>query len=95
MNNTYIIKGISNSRDIENDCNYVLYSISDENGWTEMEVAIWVDDYSDYWTPATMNRSNHMWELVNGDVEKFHDIITRIAGGASTELHIEQNNAII
>ena len=89
MNKIYNIRGITTACDYDMDCDLVFYRIDDGEGWTEYETAIWNDDASEYWTPATMNRTNFLWTVVGEDAEKFNKIICKISGGASCE--VEQN----
>lgn len=89
MNKIYNIRGITTARDYDMDCNLVFYRIDDGEGWIEYETAIWSDDVSDCWTPATMNRTNLLWTVVGENAEKFNKIICKISGGASCE--VEQN----
>lgn len=89
MSKVYDIRGITTARDHELDCDLVFYRISDDEGWTVYETAIWADDVSKHWTPATMSQTNLLWVVVGKDVEKFNKIICKISGGASCE--IEQN----
>lgn len=90
MNKIYNVRGITATRDYDLDCcDLVFYRIDDGEGWIEYETAIWNDDSSEYWTPATMSRTNLLWTVVGEDAEKFNKIICKISGGASCE--VEQN----
>ncbi|MBR2506559.1 MAG: hypothetical protein IKB70_06520 [Bacilli bacterium] len=89
MNKIYNIRGITTARDYDLDCDLVFYRIDDGEGWTEYETAIWDDNVSEYWTPATMSRTNLLWTILGEDVEKFDDVIRDIMGGSSYE--VEQN----
>lgn len=89
MSKVYNVRGITTTRDYDMDCDLVFYRIDDGEGWTEYETAIWNDDVSEYWTPATMSQTNLLWTIVGEDVEKFNKIICKISGGASCE--VEQN----
>jgi hypothetical protein len=89
MSKVYNIRGIVTTHDYDMDCDLVFYRIDDGEGWTEYETAIWNDDVSEYWTPATMSQTNTLWTVVGENVEKFDDIIRDIMGGASCE--VEQN----
>lgn len=89
MSKVYNIRGITITRDYDLDCDLVFYRIDDGEGWTEYETAIWNDEVSEYWTPATMHRTNLLWTVVGEDAEKFNKIICKISGGASCE--VEQN----
>lgn len=89
MSKVYNIRGIVTTHDYDMDCDLVFYRIDDGEGWTEYETAIWNDDVSEYWTPATMNQTNLLWTVVSENVEKFDDIIRDIMGGSSCE--VEQN----
>lgn len=89
MSKVYNVRGITTARDYDLDCDLVFYRIDDGEGWTEYETAIWNDDVSEYWTPATMSQTNLLWTIVGEDVEKFDDVIRDIMGGSSCE--VEQN----
>lgn len=89
MSKVYNIRGIVTTHDYDMDCDLVFYRIDDGEGWTEYETAVWNDDVSEYWTPATMSQTNLLWTVVGGDVEKFDDVIRDIMGGSSCE--VEQN----
>lgn len=89
MSKVYNVRGITTTHDYDLDCDLVFYRIDDGEGWSEYETAIWNDDVSEYWTPATMSQTNLLWTVVDEDVEKFDDIIRDIMGGASCE--VEQN----
>lgn len=89
MSKVYNVRGITTARDYDLDCILVFYRIDDGEGWTEYETAIWNDDVSEYWTPATMSQTNLLWTIVGEDVEKFDDVIRDIMGGSSCE--VEQN----
>ena len=89
MSKVYNIRGITTTHDYDLDCDLVFYRIDDGEGWSEYETAIWNDDVSEYWTPATMSQTNLLWAVVGEDVEKFDDVIRDIMGGASCE--VEQN----
>ncbi len=89
MSKVYNVRGIATTHDYDMDCDLVFYRIDDGEGWTEYETAIWNDDVSKYWTPATMSQTNLLWTVVGEDVEKFDDIIRDIIGGSSCE--VEQN----
>jgi hypothetical protein len=89
MSKVYNIRGIVTTHDYDMDCDLVFYRIDDGEGWTEYETAIWSDDVSDCWTPATMHQTNLLWTVVGEDAEKFSSIIRKISGGASCE--VEQN----
>lgn len=81
MSKTYNIIKITTAHDYKMDCDLVFYRIDDGEGWTEYEVAIWNDDVSEYWTPATMSQTNHLLDIINGRVEQFDDIIREILAG--------------
>ena len=89
MSKIYNVRGITTTHDYDMDCDLVFYRIDDGEGWTEYETAIWNDDVSEYWTPATMSQTNLLWTIVGEDAEKFNKIICKISGGASCE--VEQN----
>lgn len=89
MSKVYNIRGITTTRDYDLDCDLIFYRIDDGGGWAEYETAIWNDDVSEYWTPATMSRTNLLWTVVGEDPEKFNNIMRKISGGASYE--VEQN----
>lgn len=89
MSKVYNVRGITTARDYDLDCDLVFYRIDDGEGWTEYETAVWNDDVSEYWTPATMSQTNLLWTVVGENVEKFDDVIRDIMGGASCE--VEQN----
>lgn len=89
MSKVYNIRGITTTHDYDMDCDLVFYRIDDGEGWTEYETAVWNDDVSEYWTPATMNQTNLLWTVVGENVEKFDDVIRDIMGGSSCE--VEQN----
>jgi hypothetical protein len=91
MNEIYTIRGITLTRDPDYDCSLILYSISDGAGWLEYETAIYAEDITNLWTPATMEHTNHLYKLLNNDCDRFDDIMREICGGASTELYIKQN----
>lgn len=86
MNKTYTLRGITSTTDPDLGCMLVFYRIDDGEGWTEYETAVWDDNVSEYWTPATMSHTNLLWTVVGEDVEKFHRLISKIAGGASCEV---------
>lgn len=89
MSKVYNIRGITTTHDYDMDCDLVFYRIDDGEGWSEYESAIWNDDVSEYWTPATMSQTNLLWTIVGENVEKFDDVIRDIMGGSSCE--VEQN----
>lgn len=89
MSKVYNVRGITTTHDYDMDCDLVFYRIDDGEGWSEYETAIWNDDVSEYWTPATMSQTNLLWTVVGENVEKFDDVIRDIMGGSSCE--VEQN----
>ena len=82
MSKAYNIMKIATAHDFKMYCDLVFYRIDDGEGWTEYETAIWNDGVSEYWTPATMNQKNRLWDIIDGNVEKFDDIIREILDGA-------------
>lgn len=86
MSKNYILRGITSTMDPDLGYMLVFYRIDDGEGWSEYETAIWDDNVSEYWTPATMSQTNLLWTVVGEDAEKFHRLISKIVGGASREV---------
>lgn len=89
MKKNYTLRGITSTTDPDLGYMLVFYRVDDGEGWTEYETAVWDDNVSEYWTPATMSQTNLLWTVVGEDAEKFHRLISKIAGGGSCE--VEQN----
>ena len=94
MNMIYI-RGIALTQDFDNNCDLVLYRLDESNGDSHYETASFCDDVDYHWCPATMTRTNILFDILvkkygehSSAVEKFDYIIHKIAGGASYELSI-------
>lgn len=93
---TITISGLSTSLDYETDAALVTFKVSEENGDCNYCVAIWDDASAGGWVPGVMSRSDRLFDILK-DIDKdtaeeeYNRIISKIVGGTSTELYIEQN----
>lgn len=90
---TITISGISTSLDYETEAALVTFKVSEENGDCNYCVAMWDDASAGGWVPGVMSRSDRLFDILK-DIDKdtaeeeYHRIISKIAGGTSTELYL-------